>query len=107
SETFFSAIAHTKLWYLYDLPKLLTFVTNLLYHYNDVSFITMLCTAEGFLDLWSLLKLSKRFQRKLESRGVAPEWVQVFQMFSMLYKLTRSYPGHNLSTFKFACTYNL
>jgi len=46
-STLSEALAKSKVWYLYDLNKLLTLVTNVLYRSNDLSFITLLCTAEG------------------------------------------------------------
>jgi hypothetical protein len=155
---FFAGMACTKLWYLYDLGKLLRYehhtrtanrtrppaqhdrhvgarprsphgsstfkveaparsltwagegaracrlVTNVLYKWNDASLITVLCTAEGFPDMWALLKLTKRFSEKLQQLALPPEYAHAFQAFSILHKLTLTYPATSLSTFKFACT---
>ncbi|ELR11623.1 uncharacterized protein ACA1_259470, partial [Acanthamoeba castellanii str. Neff] len=99
---FFAGMACTKLWYLYDLGKLLRLVTNVLYKWNDASLITVLCTAEGFPDMWALLKLTKRFSEKLQQLALPPEYAHAFQAFSILHKLTLTYPATSLSTFKFA-----
>ena len=79
-------------------------VTNVLYKWNDASLITVLCTAEGFPDMWALLKLTKRFSEKLQQLALPPEYAHAFQAFSILHKLTHTYPATSLSTFKFACT---
>jgi len=121
-ENFFSGIADTKVYFLYDLPKLLTLVANLLLERNDISFLTFLCTAEGFLDLWLNLKLQQgfeklRFIRRLSNirsivthfsfiyrkkRMFSKKATEEFQVKSMLLQLMRSYPGNCLSSFKFA-----
>jgi hypothetical protein len=79
-------------------------VTNVLYKWNDVSMITVLCTAEGFPDMWALLKLTKCFSEKLQQQALPPEYAHAFQTFSILHKLSLAYPTTSLSTFKFACT---
>jgi hypothetical protein len=80
-------------------------VTNVLHRYNDLSMITVLCTAEGMIDMWALLKLSRKFHMKLNKMGLPAEYAQAFQICSILHKLTLTYPTTNLTTFQFACTY--
>lgn len=79
-------------------------MTNVLYKWNDVSLITLLCTAEGFPEIWALLKLNKHFTDKLQQMALPPEYAQAFQAYSILHKLAITYPTNNISTFKFACT---
>eukprot|EP01089_Gocevia_fonbrunei_P000683 TRINITY_DN10674_c0_g1_i2.p1 TRINITY_DN10674_c0_g1~~TRINITY_DN10674_c0_g1_i2.p1 ORF type:complete len:464 (-),score=70.89 TRINITY_DN10674_c0_g1_i2:13-1404(-) len=91
---FFHGIALTKIWFLYDLPKLLNLVTNLLYHHNDLSFITVLCTAEGLLDLWTIVKMNSEIRDKLMHLRLPSfdQWNVVFSTFSILQILMRSFP---------------
>lgn len=79
-------------------------VTNVLYKWNDASLITLLCTAEGFSEMWALLKLSKQFTEELQKLALPAEYVHAFEAYSIIHKLTLTYPINNLLTFKFACT---